>query len=64
MIEYVPEVSVLVIGYIEGSTLTNADMADPANLRRVAQACRALHGAERFDGDFNMFEDPAPVPGR
>ena len=56
VIEYVPEVSVLVIGYIEGSTLTNADMADPANLRRVARACRALHGAERFDGDFNMFE--------
>jgi thiamine kinase-like enzyme len=56
VIEYVPQVGVLVIGYIEGTTLTNADVADPANLRRVARACRALHGAERFDGDFNMFE--------
>jgi len=45
-----------VIGYIEGQTLSNADVADPVNLRRVARACRALHGAERFDGDFNMFE--------
>ena len=56
VVEYAPEVGVLVIGYIDGTTLTNADVADPANLRRVARACRALHGAERFDGDFNMFE--------
>jgi thiamine kinase-like enzyme len=56
VIEYAPEVGVLVIGYIEGQTLTNAGVADPVNLKRVARACRALHGAERFDGDFNMFE--------
>jgi thiamine kinase-like enzyme len=56
VIEYAPAVGVLVIGYIEGSTLANADVADPANLSRIASACRALHGAERFDGDFDMFE--------
>jgi thiamine kinase-like enzyme len=56
VIEYAPQVGVLVIGYIEGRTLTNADVADPANLKRIARACKALHGAERFDGDFNMFE--------
>lgn len=56
VIEYAPEVGVLVLGYIEGRTLANADVADPATLRRVARACRALHGAERFDGDFDMFE--------
>jgi thiamine kinase-like enzyme len=56
VIEYAPHVGVLVIGFIEGRTLTNADVADPANLKRIARACRTLHGAERFDGDFNMFE--------
>ena len=56
VIEYAPAVGVLVIGYIEGRTLANADVADPANLARVASACRALHAAERFDGDFDMFE--------
>ncbi len=55
VIEYAPQFGVLVIGYLEGRTLTNADVADPANLRRIARACKALHGAERFDGDFNMF---------
>ena len=56
VIEYAPAVGVLVIGYIEGRTLVNADVADPANLSRIARSCRALHGAERFDGDFDMFE--------
>ena len=56
VIEYAPAVGVLVIGYIEGRTLVNADVADPANLGRIASACRALHGAERFDGNFDMFE--------
>ena len=55
VIEYAPAVGVLVIGYIEGRTLANADVADPANIARIARACRALHGAERFDGDFDMF---------
>ena len=56
VIEYAPAVGVLVIGYIEGRTLANADVAGPANLTRIAAACRALHGAERFDGDFDMFD--------
>jgi len=56
VIEYVPEVGVLVLGYIEGQTLTNADVAEPARLGRIAGACRKLHAAERFDGDFDMFE--------
>ena len=56
VIEYAPAVGVLVIGYIEGRTLANADVADPANLSRIAAACRALHCAERFSGDFDMFE--------
>ncbi len=55
VIEYASAVGVLVIGFIDGTTLANADVARPANLTRIARACRALHGAERFDGDFDMF---------
>jgi thiamine kinase-like enzyme len=55
VIEYAPQVGVLVIGWIEGRTYTNADVAQPGNLKRIAAACRALHAGERFDGDFDMF---------
>jgi thiamine kinase-like enzyme len=56
VIDYQPSVSVLVLKFLEGRTLANADMADPDRLRRIARACRQLHGADRFDGDFDMFE--------
>jgi thiamine kinase-like enzyme len=45
---------VLVLGYIDGTTLTNASVAD--RIPRVATAVRRLHAAERFDRDFDMFE--------
>jgi len=56
VIDYQPSVSVLVLGFLEGRTLANGDVADPDRLRRIARACRQLHGAERFDGNFDMFE--------
>jgi thiamine kinase-like enzyme len=56
VIDYQPSVSVLVLKFLEGRTLVNADVADPDRLRRIARACRQLHGADRFDGDFDMFE--------
>jgi thiamine kinase-like enzyme len=56
VIEYSPAARVLVLGFVEGRTLTNADVADPAMLPRIAAACRLLHGAGRFAGDFDMFE--------
>jgi thiamine kinase-like enzyme len=56
VIDYQPSVGVLVLRFIEGVTLTNADVAEPARLTRIARACRRLHTAERFDGDFNMFQ--------
>jgi thiamine kinase-like enzyme len=56
VIEYRPQDSMLVIGYIEGRTLRNADVADPANIPRIAQACRRLHSGERFGNDFDMFD--------
>jgi thiamine kinase-like enzyme len=56
VIEYRPSVNVLVLQFLEGRTLTNYDVADPGRLARIAGACRTLHGAERFDGDFDMFQ--------
>jgi thiamine kinase-like enzyme len=56
VIDYQPSVSVLVLKFLEGRTLVNADVADADRLRRIARACRQLHGADRFDGDFDMFE--------
>jgi thiamine kinase-like enzyme len=56
VVEYQPAVNVLVLRFLEGRTLGNADVAEPARLARIARACRQLHGAERFDGEFNMFE--------
>jgi Phosphotransferase enzyme family len=56
VIEYRPEAGVLVLGYIEGRTFTNADVSAPGNIARVAQACRRLHGAQPFGNDFNMFD--------
>ena len=55
VVDYQPSVSVLVLKFLEGRTLANADVADPDRLRRIARACRQLHGADRFDGEFDMF---------
>jgi thiamine kinase-like enzyme len=56
VIEYRPQDSMLVIGYIEGRTLRNADVAAPGNIARIAAACRRLHSGERFGNDFDMFD--------
>jgi thiamine kinase-like enzyme len=46
----------LVVGFVPGRTLTDADLHDPGVLRRVAAACRQLHAGPRFVNDFDMFE--------
>lgn len=55
VVDYRPDLGVLVIGYLPGRTLTEADFADPAVLTRAAAACRRLHAGPRFTGDFDMF---------
>jgi thiamine kinase-like enzyme len=56
VIEYCRADRVLVLGFVQGKTLTNADVAEPATLVRIAEACHRLHGAQRFVSDFDMFE--------
>jgi thiamine kinase-like enzyme len=56
VVEYRPEDHTLIIRFIEGRTFGNADVADPANIPRIAQACRRLHSGERFGNEFDMFD--------
>ncbi len=55
VVEYRPDLGMLVIGYLQGKALENADFADPGVMSRAADACRRLHGAPSFTGDFDMF---------
>lgn len=53
---YRPELHVLVIGFLEGQTLSNESFGSPGIIPRVAAACRRLHEGPRFVSDFDMFE--------
>lgn len=55
VVEYRPELSMLVIGFLQGQALVDADFADPGILARAADAARRLHAGPRFTGDFDMF---------
>jgi thiamine kinase-like enzyme len=56
VIAFAPEVSVLVVDFIEATTWGNADVLLPANAPRLADVCRQLHAGPRFVNDFNMLE--------
>jgi thiamine kinase-like enzyme len=56
VVEYRPQDGVLVLGFLPGVTLRNEDVRAPATIPRIAAAVRALHGAQRFVNDFDMFE--------
>ncbi len=56
VIDYRPDLGVLVVGFIEAATLSNDSFReDDALVARVANACRQLHSGPRFEGDFDMF---------
>jgi thiamine kinase-like enzyme len=55
VLEFRPDLRMLVIGYLPGQVLRDDDFADPGVLRRAAQAVRTLHSGESFVGDFDMF---------
>jgi thiamine kinase-like enzyme len=56
VIDYRPADGMLVIGYVEGRTLRNEDLAAPGAVHRVAQACRRLHAAQPCRNRFDVFE--------
>jgi thiamine kinase-like enzyme len=53
--DYRPDLGVLVIGYLTGTSLVDDSFTDPGVLRRAAEACRRLHAGPRFMGEFDMF---------
>jgi thiamine kinase-like enzyme len=59
VVDYLPDLGLLVIDYIDGVTYDNAAFAEPGVLERVAEAVRRLHEGPRFSGDFDMFRRQA-----
>lgn len=56
VIDYRPDLGVLLLGYLNGKTLCNGDFQRPGMIAKVAAGCRALHSGPRFRGRFDMFE--------
>jgi thiamine kinase-like enzyme len=56
VVEYRPQDRLLIIGYLDGRTLTPSDVAAPGTIPRIAATCRRLHGGGRFGNDFDMFD--------
>jgi thiamine kinase-like enzyme len=56
VIDYRPDLGVLLLGYLTGKTLCNDDFQRPGVVSKVAAGCRALHAGPRFRGRFDMFE--------
>ena len=55
VLDYRPDLGILVIRFIEGTTFDNASLGEPGVLPRVAEAMRRLHQGPRFVNDFDMF---------
>jgi thiamine kinase-like enzyme len=56
VVEFLADQHLLVIDYVDGTTLTPADIRDSRFLPRIAEACRLLHGGPRFVTEFDMFD--------
>jgi thiamine kinase-like enzyme len=55
VVEFRPDLGMLVIGFLPGRALVDADFEDPGVLARAARAVRTLHGGPPFTGGFDMF---------
>ena len=55
VLDYRPDLGILLIGYIDGATLHDADFARPGLVAKVAESCRRLHAGPRFSNEFDMF---------
>src|ERR1700754_4837694 len=56
VIDYRPDLGILLLGYLNGKTLSNDDFQRPEILAKAATAIRTLHSGPRFVGRFDMFE--------
>ena len=64
VVDFLPDDGVLVVGFLEGESLTDEHLQRPGILPRVALACRRLHAGEPFVNRFDMFELQADYLGR
>jgi thiamine kinase-like enzyme len=56
VIDYRPDLGILLLGYLNGKTLCNADFQREGVVAKVAAGCLELHRGPRFRGRFDMFE--------
>jgi thiamine kinase-like enzyme len=56
VIDYRPDLGILLLGYLNGKTLCNDDFQRQGVVAKVAAGCRELHSGPRFRGRFDMFE--------
>jgi thiamine kinase-like enzyme len=56
VIDYRPDLGVLLLAYLDGKTLSNEDFQRPGIVAKVAAGCLALHSGPRFCSRFDMFE--------
>src|SRR4051794_18018688 len=56
VVDYVEDVNVMVLAFIEGHVPTIEDLQTPDQVRRIAEAVRTLHGGPRFNNDADMFD--------
>ncbi len=56
VVEFLPDDGILVIGFLEGETLSDEHLQSSGVLPRVAEACRRLHAGPAFVNRFDMFE--------
>jgi len=56
VIDYVPDRSLLILEFIEGTTQSAADLRRGDKIAMIGRACRRLHEGPRFRDDFNMFD--------
>jgi len=52
---YLPDTHVMILEFIHGRTMSNADLQAPGMPSRIARSLRVLHAGQRFFSDFSMF---------
>jgi thiamine kinase-like enzyme len=55
VIDYRPDLGIMLLGYLDGTTLCNEDFRRPGIIAKAAAAMRTLHSGPRFRNDFDMF---------
>ena len=63
VVEFLPDDGILVIGFLEGETLSDEHLQAPGMLPRVAEACRRLHAGAGVREPLRHVRAPARVPG-